>query len=114
MSTTVESGQVRRRSEGSFAARHAWLVVLLLGTALFVADERTLVATRNPKFVPSAILLGAPVVPMAFLTFVYGRGLPYRVTLRSSPRPPSSAGSSARSWPGPWNTTSSVTWVACR
>jgi protease PrsW len=59
--------------------RHAWLAVLVAGTALFVAEERTLVATRNPNLVPSAILLGASIVPLAFLAFVYGRRLPYTV-----------------------------------
>ena len=36
-------------------------------------------ATQNPNLVPSAILLGASIVPLAFLAFVYGRRLPYRV-----------------------------------
>ncbi|GAA1839890.1 hypothetical protein GCM10009836_18900 [Pseudonocardia ailaonensis] len=61
------------------AMRHAWIAVLVVGAVLFVAVERTLVATQNPNFVPSAILLGAAVVPVAFLTFVYGRRLPYDV-----------------------------------
>jgi len=60
--------------------RHAWIAVLVVGVALFLAVERTLVATQNPNFVPSAILLGAAIVPAAFLTFVYGRGLPYDVS----------------------------------
>ncbi len=81
-----------------FARRHAWLAVLVVGAALFIAEERTLVATQNPNLVPSAILLGASIVPLAFVTFVYegistpgragaragfeclaGRRLPYRV-----------------------------------
>ena len=53
--------------------RHTWIAVLVVGVALFLAVERTLVATQNPNFVPSAILLGAAIVPAAFLTFVYGR-----------------------------------------
>lgn len=61
------------------ARRYAWLAVLLVGAALFVAEERTLVATRNPNLVPSAILLGASIVPLAFVAFVYGRRLPYDV-----------------------------------
>ena len=60
--------------------RHAWIAVLVGGVALFLAVERTLVATQNPNFVPSAILLGAAIVPAAFLTFVYGRRLPYDVS----------------------------------
>jgi RsiW-degrading membrane proteinase PrsW (M82 family) len=59
--------------------RHAWLLVLALGAALFLVVERTMVATGNPNLVPTAILLGAAVVPAAFLAFVNGRGLPYRV-----------------------------------
>jgi protease PrsW len=61
-------------------ARHAWVLVLVVGIALFVLDERTMVATENPNFVPSAILLGAAVVPFAFVTFVKGRRLPYAVS----------------------------------
>ncbi len=61
------------------AARHAWLLVLVVGIALFVLDERTMVATENPNFVPSAILLGAAVVPFAFVAFIKGRRLPYAV-----------------------------------
>ena len=62
-----------------FARRHAWLAVLVVGAALFIAEERTLVATQKPNLVPSAILLGASIVPLAFVAFVYGRRLPYRV-----------------------------------
>src|ERR1700761_3820895 len=60
--------------------RHAWLLVLAVGIALFVLDERTMVATDNPNFVPSAILLGAAVVPFTFVTFIKGRRLPYAVS----------------------------------
>jgi protease PrsW len=60
--------------------RHAWLLVLVVGIALFVLDERTMVATDNPNFVPSAILLGAAVVPFTFVTFIKGRRLPYVVS----------------------------------
>jgi protease PrsW len=59
--------------------RHAWLIVLAIGTLLFLAVERTMVATHNPNYVPTAILLGAAVVPAAFLAFVSGRRLPYSV-----------------------------------
>ena len=65
-------------SAGSrFLHRHGWIAVLLVGGALFVAVERTLVATQNPNFVPTAILLGAAVVPAAFVAFITGRRLPY-------------------------------------
>ena len=61
------------------ARRWAWVAVLVVGVVLFLVEERTLVGTQNPNFVPSAILLGASIVPLAFLTFVYGRRLPYTV-----------------------------------
>src|SRR4051812_18478682 len=59
--------------------RLAWLPVLLAGVGLFLADERTMVDTRNLHFLPSVILLGSAAVPAAFVAFVYGRRLPYDV-----------------------------------
>ena len=59
--------------------RHAWLGVLALGAVLFIAVERTMVATQNPNLVPATILLGAAVVPAAFVAFISGRRLPYSV-----------------------------------
>jgi hypothetical protein len=44
-----------------------------------LAVERALVSTRNPNLAPSLILLGAATVPAAFLTFLYGRRLPYTI-----------------------------------
>ena len=66
-------------SGSPFLHRHGWIAVLVVGGALFVAVERTLVATQNPNFVPTAILLGAAVVPAAFVAFITGRRLPYSV-----------------------------------
>jgi RsiW-degrading membrane proteinase PrsW (M82 family) len=63
----------------TIARRHGWLAVLLVGAVLFLVEERTLVVTRNPNLVPSVILLGASIVPLAFVAFVYGRRLPYGV-----------------------------------
>jgi protease PrsW len=67
---------------GGRLRRHAWLLVLVTGAALFAAVERTMVGTNNPNYVPTAILLGAGVVPTAFLTFVNGRRMPFTVPLR--------------------------------
>lgn len=78
MSASV-AGDVRTAAPESFARRHAWIAVLVVGAVLFVVVERTLVATQNQNFVPSALLLGAAIVPAAFLAFVYGRRLPYDV-----------------------------------
>ena len=53
--------------------RWAWLGVLLVGLVLYVIVLRTLVRTQNPNFIPSLLLLGATVVPLAFLTFAQAR-----------------------------------------
>jgi RsiW-degrading membrane proteinase PrsW (M82 family) len=56
-----------------------WIAVLLAGLVSTVAVERAFVFTRNPNLAPSLILLGAATVPAAFLTFLYGRRLPYTI-----------------------------------
>jgi RsiW-degrading membrane proteinase PrsW (M82 family) len=53
--------------------RWAWLGVLVVGVILYLVVLRTLVRTQNPNFVPPLILLGATVVPLAFLTFAQAR-----------------------------------------
>jgi protease PrsW len=53
--------------------RWAWLGVLVIGLILYFVVLRTLVRTQNPNFVPALILLGATVVPLAFLTFAQAR-----------------------------------------
>jgi hypothetical protein len=53
--------------------RWAWLGVLVIGLILYVVVLRTLVHTQNPNFVPALILLGATVIPLAFLTFAQAR-----------------------------------------
>jgi protease PrsW len=53
--------------------RWAWAGVLIVGLVLYVIVLRTLVHTQNPNFVPSLLLLGATVVPLAFLTFAQAR-----------------------------------------
>jgi RsiW-degrading membrane proteinase PrsW (M82 family) len=49
--------------------RLSWLWVLLAGVGAYLLLLRTLVATQNPNFFPSLILLGSIVVPAAVLTF---------------------------------------------
>ncbi|MDX6287726.1 MAG: hypothetical protein QOG53_3211 [Frankiales bacterium] len=61
-------------------ARWAWLPTLALGVGLFFTVERTMIATQNPHFLPSVILIGASVVPVAFVVLIYGLDLPYDVT----------------------------------
>jgi RsiW-degrading membrane proteinase PrsW (M82 family) len=56
-----------------------WVVVLVVGLALYLLVRRATVQTGNPNFVPSLILLGAAVAPVTFLTFMAGRRIGYGV-----------------------------------
>ncbi|MBF9130245.1 PrsW family intramembrane metalloprotease [Plantactinospora sp. S1510] len=58
---------------GDRVRRWSWLGVLAVGLLLYLVVLRTLVVTQNPNFVPALILLGATVVPLAFLTFAQAR-----------------------------------------
>lgn len=49
--------------------RMAWLGVLIAGAAAYLLVLHTLVATQNPNFFPSLILLGSITVPLAVLVF---------------------------------------------
>lgn len=62
------------------ARRWSWLVVLAAGGGLFEALRGELIDTRNPGLVPALILLGACVVPTAFVFFIWSRRLDYGVT----------------------------------
>ena len=62
------------------ARRWSWLLVLLVGGALFEVVRRAIVSTGNPNFIPALILLGAAVVPAAFVTFIAGRRLVFAVS----------------------------------
>lgn len=59
--------------------RFRWTGVLLTGVALYVAVLAALVATRDPVYVPSLLLIGAALVPVTFTTFVGDIGM--RTTL---------------------------------
>ena len=53
--------------------RRRWFQILVSGLVLLYLVERTLVATANPNYVPSVILLGAFLVPVTFTTYLYER-----------------------------------------
>jgi RsiW-degrading membrane proteinase PrsW (M82 family) len=53
--------------------RRRWLQIFVSGLVLLFLVERTLVATGNPNYLPSVILLGAFLVPVSFLTCLYER-----------------------------------------
>lgn len=49
-----------------------WVAVLVVGAALYAAVLVALLGTGDILYVPSLLLLGAAVVPVAFITFVAG------------------------------------------
>jgi RsiW-degrading membrane proteinase PrsW (M82 family) len=57
------------------ARRWSWLLVLVVGVVLYEAIRRVLIETGNPNLVPALILIGAAVVPVAFVTFIASRRL---------------------------------------
>ncbi|MFG2005351.1 PrsW family intramembrane metalloprotease [Spirillospora sp. NPDC048911] len=59
--------------------RWAWIPVLVIGLAMYLAVLTTLVDTDNPNYVPSLILLGSVLVPVTFLTFAAGRSGQWQV-----------------------------------
>ncbi|HEY5980207.1 MAG TPA: PrsW family intramembrane metalloprotease [Microlunatus sp.] len=51
------------------AVRWAWLLVLVGGVAAYLIVLRTLIATQNPLYVPSLLLLGSAIVPASVLVY---------------------------------------------
>jgi protease PrsW len=69
---TAPRQENRRKGRMNLLRRH-WFQIFVSGLVLLFLVERTLVATGNPNFVPSAILLGAFLVPVTFTTYLYER-----------------------------------------
>ena len=61
--------------------RRRWLQILLSGIVLLILVERTLIATSDPNYAPSVILLGAFLVPITFTTYLYERLPNWNVSL---------------------------------
>jgi RsiW-degrading membrane proteinase PrsW (M82 family) len=57
--------------------RWSWLPVLVIGAALYELVRLVLHTTGDPLFLPTLILLGAAVIPVAFVGFVSGRRLSF-------------------------------------
>jgi len=53
--------------------RHTWFLALAGGFALFAAMDAALVVTSNTNLMPTVILLGASLVPVTFVIYVYQR-----------------------------------------
>src|SRR3954466_11239503 len=60
--------------------RWSWLAVLVVGGVLFELIRQGIVETGNPHLVPALILLGAAVIPSAFVSFIAGRRLVFAVS----------------------------------
>src|SRR4051794_38926169 len=61
------------------ARRWSWVLVLVVGIGLYQAVRSAVVNTSNPNLLPALILLGASVVPAAFVTFIAGRRMVFAV-----------------------------------
>jgi len=57
-----------------------WIGVLAGGAALYGGVLWAILAAHDPLYVPTLLLVGAAVVPAAFVTFVNEIGLPYRLS----------------------------------
>ncbi|GAB3218677.1 PrsW family intramembrane metalloprotease [Kineococcus gypseus] len=68
---TAQLEAQRAPARRGWLSRHGWVVVLVVGAGLFWAVLESLVRTGNPNLVPSLILLGALLVPVTFVTWVY-------------------------------------------
>jgi RsiW-degrading membrane proteinase PrsW (M82 family) len=80
------SGTSVARSPGRWAAalhRWSWLPTLAVGAGLYEMVRWTLQVTGDPLYVPTLILLGATVVPIAFVAFVSGRRLAFGLGART-------------------------------
>jgi RsiW-degrading membrane proteinase PrsW (M82 family) len=61
------------------ARRWTWVLVLVIGVVLYESVRRAVLVTSNPNLVPALILLGAAVVPAAFVAFIAGRRLVFDI-----------------------------------
>jgi protease PrsW len=73
--------EYRERERAVRVLRRRWFQIFVSGLVLLFLVERTLVATSNPNYVPSVILLGAFLVPVTFLTYLYERMPDWEVPL---------------------------------
>ena len=53
--------------------RRWWFPIFVVGLVLLFLLERALVGTRDPLYISSVILLGSFLVPVTFVTYLYGR-----------------------------------------
>ena len=58
----------------------AWWKVLLIGFVLYLVEMRLLGSSGNPNLVPTVIFLGAFLVPVTYVVFLYEHGVFARVS----------------------------------
>jgi RsiW-degrading membrane proteinase PrsW (M82 family) len=51
--------------------RRGWFLVFIVGLSLFLIAEEVLRLTNNPNLIPTVLLLGAFLVPLSFVTFIF-------------------------------------------
>jgi RsiW-degrading membrane proteinase PrsW (M82 family) len=54
------------------SVRRWWFPIFVVGLALLFLAERVLVRTQDPLYISSIILLGSFLVPITFVTYLYG------------------------------------------
>jgi RsiW-degrading membrane proteinase PrsW (M82 family) len=69
----IEGGAEEEGERAVSVLRRRWFQVFVSGLILLYLLERTLIATSNPNYIPSVILLGAFLVPVTFTTYLYER-----------------------------------------
>ena len=55
------------------SVRRWWFQIFVVGLVLLFLAERALVRTQDPLYISSIILLGSFLVPVVFVTYLYGR-----------------------------------------
>jgi hypothetical protein len=63
--------------------RRSWFQIFVGGIILLFLVEWALATTGNPNYIPSVIVLGAFLVPVTFVSYLYERLQDWGVTLRS-------------------------------
>ncbi|HET7478123.1 MAG TPA: PrsW family intramembrane metalloprotease [Rubrobacteraceae bacterium] len=63
--------------------KRGWVRIFFSGFVLLYLVERVLVGTGNPNYIPSVILLGAFLVPVTFVTYLYERLPKWEISLPS-------------------------------
>ena len=63
----------RNTEEWVSLVRRWWFQIFIVGLVLLFLAERALVGTQNPLYISSVILLGSFLVPVTFVTYLYGR-----------------------------------------